>query len=192
MNSHELDSPSLALIDHTVVSVAAPSIRLFNRIKDTISVLESFKVPCEISIVAAHRVPTKILGYIADLEKKEIEVVHSILIEVVIACGCGAAHLPGMIASLIIIPVIGIPLESNFMLGLDSITSILQMPDGVSVATIGINNPRNAAILACQILGLKYPFLREKVKTYKKELEMAVETEDKSIHENYSGQHFDS
>ena len=184
MNSHELDSQSLALIDHTVVSVAAPSIRLFNRIKDTISVLESFKVPCEVSIVAAHRAPNKTLGYIADLEKKEIEVV--------IACGCGAAHLPGMIASLTTIPVIGIPLESNFLLGLDSITSILQMPDGVPVATIGINNPQNAAILACQILGLKYPFLREKVKTYKKELEMAVEKEDKSIHENYSGQHFDS
>lgn len=182
MNSHELDSQSLALIDHTVVSVAAPSIRLFNRIKDTISVLESFKVPCEISIVAAHI--DKALEYIADLEKKEIEVV--------IACGCGAAHLPGMIASLTTIPVIGIPLESNFMLGLDSITSILQMPDGVPVATIGINNPRNAAILACQILDLKYPILREKVKTYKKELEMAVETEDKSIHENFSGQHFDS
>jgi 5-(carboxyamino)imidazole ribonucleotide mutase len=184
MHSYEPDSQSLAPIDHTVVSVAAPSIRLFNRIKDTTSVLESFKVPFEISIVAAHRAPNKTLRYIADLEKKEIEVV--------IACGCGAAHLPGMIASLTTIPVIGIPLESNFMLGIDSLTSILQMPEGVPVATIGINSPRNAAILACQILGLKYPILREKVKSYKKELEMAVEAEDKNIHENYSRQNFDS
>lgn len=88
-------------IERRVVSIAAPSLQLFNKIKELIPVLESFKIPYEISIVAAHRAPNKTLRYIDDLEKKGIEVV--------IACGNGSAHLPGMIASLTNIPVIGIP-----------------------------------------------------------------------------------
>jgi 5-(carboxyamino)imidazole ribonucleotide mutase len=160
-------------IERHVVSIAAPSLQLFNKIKELIPVLESLKIPYEISIVAAHRAPNKTLRYIDDLEKKGIEVV--------IACGSGSAHLPGMIASLTNIPVIGIPLESNFLGGLDSLVSIMQMPKGVPVATVGIGSSYNAAILACQILSLKYPFLRDRIKVHKKELERGVETEDNSV-----------
>ncbi|MGH9985647.1 MAG: 5-(carboxyamino)imidazole ribonucleotide mutase, partial [Nitrososphaeraceae archaeon] len=160
-------------IERRVVSIAAPSLQLFNKIKELIPVLESFKIPYEISIVAAHRAPNKTLRYIDDLEKKGIEVV--------IACGNGSAHLPGMIASLTNIPVIGIPLESSFLGGLDSLVSIVQMPKGVPVATVGMGSSYNAAILAGQILSLKYPFLRDRIKVHKKELEISVETEDNSI-----------
>ena len=160
-------------IKRQVVSIAAPSLQLFDKIKELIPVLESFKIPYEISIVAAHRAPNKTLRYIDDLEKKGIEVV--------IACGSGSAHLPGMIASLTSIPVIGIPLESNLLGGLDSLGSIMQMPKGVPVATVGMESSYNAAILACQILSLKYPFLRDRIKVHKKELEIGVETEDNSV-----------
>ena len=86
-----------------------------------------------------------------------------------------------MIASLTNIPVIGIPLESNFLDGLDSLVSIVQMPKGVPVATVGMGSSYNAAILASQILSLKYPYLRDKIKAHKKELERTVETEANSI-----------
>ena len=160
-------------IERQVVSIAAPSLQLFNKIKELIPVLESFKIPYEISIVAAHRAPNKTLRYIDDLERKGTEVV--------IACGSGSAHLPGMIASLTSIPVIGIPLESNLLGGLDSLVSIMQMPKGVPVATVGMESSYNAAILACQILSLKYPFLRDRIKVHKKELELAIETEDNNV-----------
>jgi 5-(carboxyamino)imidazole ribonucleotide mutase len=160
-------------IERPVVSIAAPSLLLFNKIEELIPILESFEIPFEVSIVAAHRAPNKALYYIHALEKKGIEVV--------IACGSGSAHLPGMIASLTNIPVIGIPLESNFLDGLDSLVSIVQMPKGVPVATVGLGSSYNAAILACQILSLKYPFLRRKIKVHKKQLESNVEAEASNI-----------
>lgn len=160
-------------IEGHVVSIAAPSLELFNKIKELIPVLESFKIPHAVSIVAAHRAPNHALRYIRDLEKKGFEVV--------IACGSGSAHLPGMIASLTNIPVIGIPLESNFLGGLDLLVSILQMPKGVPIATVGMGSSYNAAVLACQILSLKYPFLRDRIKAHKKELEITVETEANSF-----------
>jgi 5-(carboxyamino)imidazole ribonucleotide mutase len=182
MNSFVQNKECKDPIDHSVVSIAAPSILLLNGVKDLIPVLESFKIPYETSIVAAHRAPNKTLRYIQKLEEKGIEVI--------IACGSGSAHLPGMIASLTTIPVIGIPLESNFFNGLDSLVSIIQMPSGVPVATVGMGSSHNAAILACQILSLKYQFLREKIKVYKKELEKAVETEDNSVRDKYSWHDF--
>jgi 5-(carboxyamino)imidazole ribonucleotide mutase len=83
-----------------------------------------------------------------------------------------------MIASLTAIPVIGIPLRSNFQDGMDSLLSIIQMPSGVPVGTMGINSSHNAGIFACQILSLKYPYLREKLRSYKEALEQEVESED--------------
>ena len=117
-------------IDRSVVSIAAPSIYLFNKIKATKEVLNSFEIPYSVSIVAAHRAPRKTLRYIDELESSGIEVI--------IACGSGSAHLPGMIASLTSIPVIGIPLVSDHLGGIDSLLSMLQMPEGVPVATVGI------------------------------------------------------
>jgi 5-(carboxyamino)imidazole ribonucleotide mutase len=97
---------------------------------------------------------------------------------VIVAAGNGSAHLPGMIASLTAIPVIGIPLRSNFQDGIDSLLSIIQMPLGVPVGTMGINSSYNAGIFACQILSLKYPYLKEKIRLYKEALEQEVESED--------------
>jgi 5-(carboxyamino)imidazole ribonucleotide mutase len=83
-----------------------------------------------------------------------------------------------MIASLTVIPVIGIPLRSNFQDGIDSLLSIIQMPSGVPVGTMGINSSYNAGIFACQVLSLKYPYLRDKIRLYKEALEQEVEAED--------------
>jgi 5-(carboxyamino)imidazole ribonucleotide mutase len=86
-----------------------------------------------------------------------------------------------MIASLTTIPVIGVPLRSNFQDGMDSLLSIVQMPYGVPVATMGINSSYNAGIFACQILTLKYPYLREKIRIHKETLEQEVESEDREV-----------
>ncbi|MGI0013548.1 MAG: 5-(carboxyamino)imidazole ribonucleotide mutase, partial [Nitrososphaera sp.] len=121
-------------------------------------------------IVAAHWAPKKTLRFIAELEFKGVEVV--------IAGADGSAHLPGMIASLTNIPVIGVPIEGTSLDGMDSLLSIVQMPRGVPVGTMAINSGYNAAIFACQILSLKYPHLREKLKEHKEALEKSVESED--------------
>lgn len=156
-----------------LVAIAAPSAKLLDEIKDTKSVLDSFGVLNEITIVAAHRSPKKTLRFIEEIESKGVDVV--------IAAGNGSAHLPGMIASLTTIPVIGIPLRSNFQDGMDSLLSIVQMPYGVPVATMGINSSYNAAIFACQILTLKHPYLREKIRLHKETLEQEVESEDRQF-----------
>ena len=156
-----------------LVAIAAPSAKLLDEIKDTKSVLDSFGILNEITIVAAHRSPKKTLRFIEQIESKGVDVV--------IAAGNGSAHLPGMIASLTTIPVIGVPLRSNFQDGLDSLLSIVQMPYGVPVATMGINSSYNAGIFACQILTLKYPYLREKIRIHKETLEQEVESEDREV-----------
>jgi 5-(carboxyamino)imidazole ribonucleotide mutase len=99
---------------------------------------------------------------------------------VIIACGSGSAHLPGMIASLTTIPVIGIPLVSDHLGGIDSLLSMLQMPEGVPVATVGIASAYNAGIIACQILSLKYPHLKNMIRSHKNMLEQTVELEDRT------------
>lgn len=101
-------------------------------------------------------------------------------IEVIIAGGAGSAHLPGMIASLTTIPVIGIPLQGSSLDGMDSLLSVVQMPQGVAVGTMGINAAYNAGIFACQILSAKYSFLKEKLQLHKEKLE-EVESENKKV-----------
>ena len=156
-----------------LVAIAAPSAKLLDEIKDAKSVLDSLGILNEITIVAAHRSPKKTLRFIEQIESKGVDVV--------IAAGNGSAHLPGMIASLTTIPVIGIPLRSNFQDGMDSLLSIVQMPYGVPVATMGIDSSYNAGIFACQILTLKYPYLREKMRLHKQKLEQEVESEDRQV-----------
>ena len=157
---------------HHLVSVVAPSIELFNKIHEACSVLENFGIPYETTIVAAHRSPNKAVKYASGLEVRGIEVV--------LACGTGSAHLPGMIASLTNLPVIGIPLAhtSSLMGGTDSLLSMIQMPQGVPVATVGIGSAYNAALLACQILSLKYHFLRERLQLHKLKMEEEVDSDE--------------
>lgn len=152
------------------VSIAVPSLKLLEYLMDAKNVLDSFGVQNEVSIVAAHWAPKKTLRFIAELESKGIEVI--------IAAADGSAHLPGMIASLTNIPVVGVPINGTSLDGMDSLLSIVQMPRGVPVGTMAINSGYNAAIFACQILSLKYVQLKERLKEHKEVLEKTVESED--------------
>tara|TARA_A100001015_G_scaffold47646_1_gene52652 strand:+ start:122 stop:601 length:480 start_codon:yes stop_codon:yes gene_type:complete len=130
-------------------------------------ILKEFKVDYEINIVSAHRTPEKMMEYSKNAHERGINVI--------IAGAGGAAHLPGMVASITPLPVIGVPVKSsNSIDGWDSILSILQMPGGVPVATVALNGAKNAGILAVEILGSSNNELLKKVIQYKKELEHKV------------------
>ncbi len=136
-------------------------------------VLDDFGIKYELTIVSAHRTPDRMFEYASTAEKKGIEVI--------IAGAGGAAHLPGMVASISPLPVIGVPIETSALKGADSLYSIVQMPAGVPVATVAINNARNAGILAAQILGVKHPGIRKKVKLYKEKLREEVEEKARKL-----------
>ncbi len=129
-------------------------------------ILDSFGVANEITIVSAHRTTKRMVHYATTAKKRGIEIV--------IAGAGGAAHLPGMVASLTALPVIGVPIKTKSLEGLDSLLSIAQMPPGVPVATVAINGARNAGILACQILGIKHPNIARSVERYKRQLQSTV------------------
>jgi len=135
--------------------------------QDAANQLKALQVPFEMDIVSAHRTPDKMLDYAKNAEKKGIKVI--------IAGAGGAAHLPGMIASSTVLPVIGVPVKSsNSIDGWDSILSILQMPKGVPVATVALNGATNAGILAAQILGIQDVELRQRIKNHKNDMKKAV------------------
>ncbi|MDB5256553.1 MAG: phosphoribosylaminoimidazole carboxylase, PurE protein [Chitinophagaceae bacterium] len=130
-------------------------------------VLENFQVPFELTIVSAHRTPHRMLEYAEGAAKKGIKVI--------IAGAGGAAHLPGMVASLTTLPVIGVPVKSsNSIDGWDSVLSILQMPGGVPVATVALDGAQNAGILAVQILASHDDALAKKMQAFKEELKSKV------------------
>ncbi len=130
------------------------------------SVVESFSYPYEISIVSAHRTPERMFEYAKDARKRSTEVI--------IAGAGGAAHLPGMVAALTSLPVIGVPVKTSFNDGLDSALSILQMPRGVPVATVAINNSTNAALLALRIIAVFKPDIADALDRYRTEMQMGV------------------
>ncbi len=134
----------------------------FEVIKKCLKILAKFEVESDVQVISAHRNPEIIFDYAKSAEKKGVELF--------IAAAGKAAHLPGVIAGISPLPVIGIPIQTSFQGGLDSLLSIVQMPSGVPVATVAVNGAENAGILAVQILALKYPQLREKMKNYKIEL----------------------
>ena len=134
--------------------------------QDAAKMLEEFGIPYELKIVSAHRTPDRMMEYSRDAAKNGLKVI--------IAGAGGAAHLPGMCASHTEIPVIGVPVTTKVLQGLDSLLSIVQMPPGVPVATVGTNGAKNAGILAAQILGVKDPKMMKKVHAYKKKLEEEV------------------
>ena len=135
--------------------------------KEAEDILKEFKVDYEINIVSAHRTPEKMMDYSKNAHERGINVI--------IAGAGGAAHLPGMVASITPLPVIGVPVKSrNSIDGWDSILSILQMPGGVPVATVALNGAKNAGILAVEILGSSNNELLKKVIQYKKELKEKV------------------
>jgi len=142
--------------------------------QNAIDILNEFEINSEVEIVSAHRTPEKMFRYAQDAKKKGIKVI--------IAGAGGAAHLPGMIASITTVPVIGVPIKSrNSIDGWDSILSILQMPDGVPVGTVALNGSKNAGILAAQIIATNNEKLSQKIEDYKKELENKVISSNKSL-----------
>lgn len=124
--------------------------------------LEQLGIVCEIDIVSAHRTPDKLHQYATSAEERGLKVI--------IAGAGGAAHLPGMAAALSVLPVIGVPISATRMQGLDALLSIVQMPAGVPVATVAIDNAANAAILAAQIIATGDVQLRERLRAYKASL----------------------
>ena len=149
------------------VSIVMGSISDLPIMQDAVDVLKQFDVDVEVDIVSAHRTPDKLFDYAKKAHKRGISVI--------ISGAGGAAHLPGMIASLSPLPVIGVPIKSrNSIDGWDSILSILQMPGGVPVATVALDGAKNAGILATQILAIGNESLLKKVLTYKEHLKEKV------------------
>lgn len=139
-------------------------------------ILDRFGVDYEIRVISAHRTPHIAFDFAKKAEERGIEVI--------IAIAGKAAHLAGIIAGITPLPVIGIPAKSSTMDGLDSLLSVVQMPKGVPVATVAIDGGENGGLLAVQMLSLKYPELRQKIKEYKREMAEEVVNMDKTICEN--------
>ena len=142
--------------------------------QDAIDILNEFGIESEVNIVSAHRTPEKMFKYASDASDNGIKVI--------IAGAGGAAHLPGMVASITTLPVIGVPVKSrNSIDGWDSILSILQMPNGVPVATVALNGAKNAGILAAQIIGISDSEITKKLVNYKSQLEKKVYDSEKNL-----------
>ncbi len=143
--------------------------------KEAAEILEELGVSYECTIVSAHRTPQRMFHYAADAEERGIRVI--------IAGAGGAAHLPGMVAAITSLPVIGVPIKSRSLEGIDSLYSIVQMPPGVPVATVAINGGKNAGILAAQIIALGDEAVKERLKKYKSSLAEMVESKAAELEE---------
>ncbi len=142
--------------------------------KDAAEILEkTFGITCEVVIASAHRAPEKTAEYARSAAKRGLEVL--------IAGAGGAAHLPGVLAALTPLPVIGVPVDNGALKGMDALYAIVQMPAGIPVATVAINGAKNAGILAAQMLGIHYAGIREKILAYKKELALGVEQKSEKL-----------
>lgn len=139
-----------------------------NIMNDAADVLSAFNIPFEITVVSAHRTPERMFNYAKEAANRGLKVI--------IAGAGGAAHLPGMVAAISTLPVIGVPVKSsNSIDGWDSILSILQMPNGIPVATVALNAAKNAGLLAVQILATADKSLMQKMQAYKDDLRLKVE-----------------
>tara|TARA_B100000941_G_scaffold288623_1_gene265889 strand:- start:133 stop:624 length:492 start_codon:yes stop_codon:yes gene_type:complete len=142
-------------------------------LKPAIDILDEFGINSEVSILSAHRTPMEMMEYAKNSDSNNIKVI--------IAGAGGAAHLPGMLASLTCIPVIGVPVESKTLKGIDSLLSIVQMPAGIPVATVAINGAKNAGLLAIQILCLFDESLSVKMKKFRDNLHTQVRTKNNKL-----------
>lgn len=141
--------------------------------KEAINILELFDVSYIKEVVSAHRTPEKMYSFCKEVESEEIAVV--------IAIAGGSAHLPGMVASMVTVPVIGVPVMTKTLSGVDSLYSIVQMPGGVPVATVAINGGVNAGLLAVQILSIRDAVLKEKLVNYKNDFNSLIKEHNEYI-----------
>ena len=142
---------------------------------DASQALADFGIPHEVEVVSAHRTPDKLLRYGREARSRGLKVI--------IAGAGGAAHLPGMLASLTPLPVVGVPVQLATLDGLDSLLSIVQMPAGIPVATVSINGAKNAGLLAVRILGTSDAATADRVEAYARELEQQVEEKNRRLKE---------
>jgi phosphoribosylaminoimidazole carboxylase PurE protein len=144
-------------------------------LEETTKVLKTFNIPYELTITSAHRSPKKTIKYAQEATKRGIEVI--------IAGAGGAAHLAGVIAAHTLVPVLGVPIDSSPLKGLDSLLSTVQMPGGVPVAAMAIGKAgaKNAGIFAAQILALKHPEIKKALEDYRSHMTREVETKDKAL-----------
>ncbi|MEO7424993.1 MAG: 5-(carboxyamino)imidazole ribonucleotide mutase [Fibrobacteria bacterium] len=154
------------LVDRPLVGLIMGSISDWDTMKDAAKILEGFAIPFEAKVVSAHRTPELMVEYAQSARDRGLEVI--------IAGAGGAAHLPGMTASLTSLPVIGVPVASKHLNGMDSLLSIAQMPAGIPVATMAIGNAKNAGLMAARILALKYPALASAVDAHRASLDRDV------------------
>ncbi|MES9944171.1 MAG: 5-(carboxyamino)imidazole ribonucleotide mutase [Candidatus Thiodiazotropha sp.] len=147
--------------------------------QEAAKVLQELQVPYEMTIVSAHRTPSRLYEYAQQATDRGLQVI--------IAGAGGAAHLPGMVASLSPLPVVGVPVKTSALSGEDSLLSIVQMPPGVPVATVAINGARNAGILAAQILSTAQPELRQRIIDFKQALEAMVMSKVEAMESNQEG-----
>lgn len=143
--------------------------------QEAAKILDVFGIPYELTIVSAHRTPERLYNYAKSAKGKGLKAI--------IAGAGGAAHLPGMVASLTALPVIGVPVKTKTLSGVDSLYSIVQMPPGIPVATVAINGAKNAGILAGSIIGSFDEEIYKKVEAYKKELQEMVEDKADKLEE---------
>ncbi|MGI6702966.1 MAG: 5-(carboxyamino)imidazole ribonucleotide mutase [Clostridia bacterium] len=155
------------------VAVVMGSDSDFPVVERAIEILKRFDVQREVRVISAHRTPDAAAEFAKGAQQSGVEVI--------IAAAGKAAHLPGVLAAMTPVPVIGIPVKSSFMDGMDSLLSIVQMPSGIPVATVGINGSENAALLAVQMLSLKYPELADRLKNYRAEMARKVAEKDRDI-----------
>ncbi len=142
-------------------------------LQPAVNILEKLNLIVEVRILSAHRTPLEMMSFAKQAQSKGVKVI--------IAGAGGAAHLPGMVASLTTIPVIGVPVQSKALSGVDSMHSILQMPPGVPVATVAIGGGLNAGLLAAQILAISNPNLAGKIDTYRQSLHDEVVSKDQKL-----------
>ena len=145
----------------------------FPVVKPAVKVLKDFGVEAEVRVISAHRTPDEAHEFASGAKGRGVEV---------IICAAGkAAHLGGVIAAYTTLPVIGLPVKTDMMGGLDSLLSIVQMPSGIPVATVGVNGGENAGLLALQILGVKYPEIAEKLAAYKQSMKAKINADDAAL-----------
>lgn len=159
--------------DAPLVGVVMGSDSDWRVMSDASQMLSDFAIPHEVEVVSAHRTPDKLLSYGRDARGRGLKVI--------IAGAGGAAHLPGMLASLTPLPVIGVPVQLATLEGLDSLLSIVQMPAGIPVATVSINGAKNAGILAARILGAHDERLGDRLEQYARSLEEQVEEKNRRL-----------